>query len=216
MKLKIERDEYEFWPLRVHRSLMEFQDLASGLGAKRIVCPQSMDHRGEVFGMGDREVFQKALGVDCFACSSIFSTNKSVLRGLHFQIGCHKIVRCVGGDVLDVVVDLRPGSSTYGKHACERLEPDSPMLFVPDGFAHGVMATEPSVLAYFFSARRDVARERRIWALDSELDIHWAAPGAPIVMSEADQKAPMFREYQDQLHECGKHPKGQACPDDLW
>jgi dTDP-4-dehydrorhamnose 3,5-epimerase len=164
------------------------------------------DHRGEFVGIGDRELFLEQLGIDLFVCSSLCRSNNNVLRGLHFQSGLHKLVRCLLGRIVDVIVDLRPDSKTFGRHARYVMEPFDGALYVPDGFAHGVYTVDRgpeylfkgSIVLYSFSARRQPELEGRIYALDPALNIRWCHPDDPVVMSGSDQRAPMFREYQNQ------------------
>lgn len=167
-----------------------------------ITPPATTDHRGSFSGLWQRDLFSEALGADCSVAAGLSRSKSGVLRGMHFQMGLHKIVRCIHGSVIDVVVDIRSGSPSFGRNSRVRLSDQGGALFVPDGFAHGfyVLHGEPTVL-YQFSAAREPSLEGFIHPLDPELDIAWwpfmlEEPGAPI-MSERDASAMSWSEYRD-------------------
>ncbi len=122
-------------------------------------------------------------------------SRKGVLRGMHFQPGMAKLVRCARGAIFDVVVDIRPGSAAFG--SWEGAELDDRLhrqLYVPDGFAHGfcVLSDEADVL-YRCSTYYDPQRESGFRFDDSEVGIDWPA-GAELTVSERDRSAPLLRE----------------------
>ena len=112
------------------------------------------DNRGYFFESFNELTFGKLAGFPVHFVQDNQSYSKyGVLRGLHFQIGEHaqaKLVQVVKGEVLDVAVDLRPESPTYGKHTSIRLsEENKTMLFIPRGFAHGfVVLSKEAVFQY--------------------------------------------------------------------
>ncbi len=116
-----------------------------------------------------------------------------VLRGLHFQIGQAKLITAIRGHIVDVVVDIRKNSATYGQNCMVKLSSDLPqLLWVPDGFAHGfcVMSNEGADVIYKTTTPYDPKKESGIFYGDPELRIEWPIE-SPIV-SERDQKLMSF------------------------
>lgn len=124
-----------------------------------------------------------------------FST-KGTLRGLHFQSGFHaqgKLVKVIKGEVLDVVVDLREGSKTYGEWRSFVLTgARQNMLYVPEGFAHGFYALEDSYFHYKCTNEYNKESESGIIWNDPNLAIDWQLKGEPIV-SEKDMELPTLK-----------------------
>lgn len=141
-----------------------------------------------------------ALGVDeAFVQDNLSrSAAAGTVRGLHFQTAPHeqaKLVRVVRGVVLDVAVDLRPNSPTYGRHAAVELSAANALqLFIPAGFAHGFCTLVPDTeVAYKTSAFYAPRHDRSIAWDDPDLGIEWpVAPGAA-VLSDKDARAPRLR-----------------------
>lgn len=108
------------------------------------------DSRGVFYETYQQEAFKSAGIKDVFCQDNQSFSKKGVLRGLHFQTPNpqSKLVRVVSGKVYDVAVDIRWGSSTYGDFFGIELNPDGTMFYIPEGFAHGFLALEPSVFAY--------------------------------------------------------------------
>jgi dTDP-4-dehydrorhamnose 3,5-epimerase len=130
-------------------------------------------------------------------------STRGVLRGMHFHIGdgVGKLVRCARGSILDVVVDLRRGSPTYGQWEGVELDEESMReLYVPIGFAHGfcVLSDVADVL-YKQSAYYDPSVERGIAWNDPDVAIEWPLPVGQLVVSERDAVAPRLREVADEL-----------------
>jgi dTDP-4-dehydrorhamnose 3,5-epimerase len=128
---------------------------------------------------------------------------RGVVRGLHFQVGAGvaKLVRCARGCVLDVAVDLRKGSPTYGRWEAVQLDDDSMReLYVPVGFAHGfgVLSDVADVL-YKQSAYYDADLERGIAWDDPDIAIVWPLPVEELTVSERDARAPRLSEVADEL-----------------
>lgn len=125
-------------------------------------------------------------------------SKRGVLRGLHYQSGefaQSKLVRVVWGEVLDVVVDLRPGSPTYGQHFSLILNDAlKNQLFVPRGFAHGyIVLSEEAVFAYKCDNFYQPAAESGIRYDDETLNIDWRLSPEELIISEKDKHLPLFK-----------------------
>ena len=124
-------------------------------------------------------------------------SQKGVIRGLHLQVAPHsqaKLVRVLSGKVLDVVLDIRTDSETFGKHyKCTLDSERRNMLYVPEGFAHGFAALEDSLFQYDCSTNYQPAAEMGILWNDPELAIDWQIKD-PII-SEKDLSLPRFKDF---------------------
>lgn len=152
------------------------------------------DERGFFFESYNKDAFAKhGLDFDFVQDNQSFSV-KGVLRGLHFQkepFAQGKLVRVVKGKVLDVVVDLRRSSPTFGQHATFVLEAEkNNMVYVPEGFAHGFLALEEAIFMYKCTNLYNKASESGIIWNDPTLNIDWGIT-APNV-SEKDLILPAF------------------------
>jgi dTDP-4-dehydrorhamnose 3,5-epimerase len=130
-------------------------------------------------------------------------STKGVLRGMHFHVGdgVAKLVRCARGRILDVAVDLRRGSPTYGRWEAVELDEESMReLYIPIGFAHGfcVLSDVADVL-YKQSAYYDPAVERGIAWDDPDIGIDWPLPVEQLVVSGRDREAPRLSEISAEL-----------------
>lgn len=130
------------------------------------------------------------------------SKPKWTLRGLHFQappFAQDKLVRVIRGSVLDVAVDIRRGSPTYGKHVSAKLTAENgEQIFVPKGFAHGFLTLENGCeIAYKVSNYYDQASDRGIRWSDPALAIEWGAPAEKVVLSPKDAAAPLLADTPD-------------------
>ncbi len=128
---------------------------------------------------------------------------RGVVRGLHFQVGdgVAKLVRCARGKILDVAVDLRAGSPTYGEWEGVELDEQSMReLYVPVGFAHGfcVLSDVADVL-YKQTAYYDQAVERGIAYDDPDIGVGWPLPAGELIVSERDAAAPRLAEIAAEL-----------------
>lgn len=158
------------------------------------------DERGFFYETFNQKVFEKTTGlkVDFVQDNQSVST-KGVLRGLHFQNGemaQAKLVRVVKGKVLDIVVDIRKDSETFGKSfsiildAVEHLQ-----LFVPRGFAHGfITLSKQSVFSYKCDNYYDKASESGIIYNDATLALDWHLPKEEFIISAKDLELPEFEE----------------------
>ncbi|WP_327633745.1 dTDP-4-dehydrorhamnose 3,5-epimerase family protein [Kribbella sp. NBC_00482] len=151
------------------------------------------DERGFFSRTFDRDVVKSAgLDPDAFVQDSISRSRRGVVRGMHVRSGRGeaKLVRCSYGAVLDVVVDLRPGSPTYRNRETFDLTGDNQVtVYVPAGCAHGFQAlTEPADVSYRIDRAHDPAEDVSIAFDDPDLDIPWPLPVT--LMSERDKAAP--------------------------
>lgn len=156
------------------------------------------DDRGYFFESFNENTFSKLAGFPVHFVQDNQSYSKyGVLRGLHFQTGEHaqaKLVQVVKGEVLDVAVDLRTKSPTYGKHTSIRLsEENKTMLFIPRGFAHGfVVLSEEAVFQYKCDNFYHKQAESGILFADPFLGIDWMLPAKDLIISEKDRELPFF------------------------
>lgn len=123
-----------------------------------------------------------------------------VMRGLHFQTMPYtqsKLVRCVKGDVLDVAVDIRKGSPTYGQHvAVELTEDNHRQFFVPRGFAHGfAVLSETAVFQYKCDNFYAPANDGGVSIVDESLGIEWRIPVEKALLSEKDTKHDLLKDF---------------------
>ena len=154
------------------------------------------DERGYFFESFNQKKFCDLTGYDSvFIQDNQSYSTKGVLRGLHFQKGDSaqaKLVRVVKGEVLDVAVDLRSDSITYGKHFDIRLsENNNLQLFIPRGFAHGfVVLSEDAIFQYKCDNYYDKSAEGGIHYADPDLAIDWALPQDQLIVSAKDVELP--------------------------
>jgi len=157
------------------------------------------DDRGYFFESYSKAEFERnGLHYDFVQDNQSLSSYGTV-RGLHFQKGASaqaKLVRCIAGKVLDVAVDLRPGSPTYGRHVSVELDTESHRMFmVPRGFAHGFsVLSETAIFAYKCDNLYDKASEGGLLWNDPELGIDWKIPEAEALLSEKDKLNPTLKE----------------------
>jgi len=148
----------------------------------------------EQLGIGDDERFVQ----DNHSRSS-----RGVLRGMHFQLGAGvaKLVRCSRGRILDVAVDLRRQSPTYGRWDGMELDDQSMReLYVPVGFAHGFcVLSDVADVIYKQTAYYDPELERGIAFNDPDVGIQWPLPEGELIVSERDAAAPLLRDLKDEL-----------------
>ncbi len=157
------------------------------------------DARGYFFeAFSQREFDEKVMPIR-FVQDNESMSSYGVMRGLHYQKMPYtqsKLVRCVKGAVLDVAVDIRKGSPTFGQHvAVELTEENHRQFFVPRGFAHGfAVLSDVAVFQYkcdnFYAPQADAGIQLR----DEELGIDWRIPTAEAILSEKDLKHPLLRD----------------------
>lgn len=160
--------------------------------------PVFIDNRGSFYESFHQARFRETTGLDInFVQDNQSSSKKGVLRGLHFQKGKFaqaKLVRCLLGEVLDVIVDLREDSPTFKQHCKVKLSQNNCyQLFVPAGFAHGFLTlSENSLFAYkcdqYYNREADTGI---IWN-DPIFSIDWEFPEEELILSEKDANLPTF------------------------
>jgi dTDP-4-dehydrorhamnose 3,5-epimerase len=154
------------------------------------------DNRGYFFECFSEQKFDFLNGTKFVQHNESFSKELNVLRGLHFQQGEFsqaKLVRVIQGKILDVIVDLRPDSSSYGQWESFELSGDNKnLLFVPRGFAHGFLTLTTDVLFHYLCDNYyNKASESGIIWNDPTLNIPWPLSGEPI-LSDKDKLLPLF------------------------
>lgn len=158
------------------------------------------DARGYFFESFSQREFEEKVRPIRFVQDNESMSSYGVMRGLHFQappFTQSKLVRCVRGSVLDVAVDIRKGSTTYGQHvAVELTEDNHRQLFVPRGFAHGfAVLSETAVFQYkcdnFYAPQADGG----ISILDDSLGIDWHIPMDRSLLSDKDTKHPLLKDF---------------------
>ena len=158
------------------------------------------DARGYFFESFSEREFQEKVGDIHFVQDNESMSKYGVMRGLHFQrppYAQSKLVRCVKGKVIDVAVDIRKGSPTYGQHVAVELSEDNHrQFFVPRGFAHGfVVLTDEVVFQYkcdnFYAPQADGG----ISILDESLGIDWQIPTDKALLSEKDLKHALLKDF---------------------
>ena len=159
-----------------------------------------MDERGLFFESYHQNRLEDYIGKKInFVQDNISISKKGVLRGLHYQIGIHsqaKLVQVLKGEVLDVVVDLRKESSTFGQHFKLKLSPENKkIIFIPKGMAHGFLAlTDEVIFAYKCDEYYHPQSEAGILFNDPELDINWEFTETNMIISEKDLKLPLWKD----------------------
>lgn len=155
------------------------------------------DARGYFFESFNARTFEKAGIKTTFVQDNEARSSYGVLRGLHYQTGemaQAKLVRVVEGTVLDVAVDIRPDSPTYGQSFSIILSADNKkQLFVPRGFAHGyAVLSETAIFCYKCDNYYSKAHEGGIRYNDTGLNIDWQLPDQDVILSEKDEIQPFF------------------------
>lgn len=158
------------------------------------------DPRGYFFESFSQADFDSCVREVRFVQDNESRSSYGVMRGLHFQrppFTQAKLVRCVRGAVLDVAVDLRKGSPTYGRHvAVELTEENHLQLFIPKGFAHGfAVLSEAAVFQYKCDEFYHPEADGGISILDSSLGIEWRIPVEHAVLSEKDTRHPLLKDF---------------------
>jgi len=156
------------------------------------------DSRGYFMETFNENVFQNEIGKKIvFVQDNQSFSSKGVLRGFHYQTGDHaqaKLVRVLQGEVLDVAVDIRPNSNTYGHYVSELLSGENQkQFFIPRGFAHGFLVlSETATFFYKCDNFYNKESEGGIIYNDPALNIDWQFPIHDMIISEKDQNLPAF------------------------
>lgn len=158
------------------------------------------DERGYFFESFSQREFEKKVRKINFVQDNESMSSYGVMRGLHFQyppFTQSKLVRCVKGEVLDVAVDIRKGSPTYGEHVAVVLsEENHRQFFIPRGFAHGfAVLSETAIFQYkcdnFYAPQSDGG----ISIMDEELKINWMISNGDAILSEKDMKHSLLKDF---------------------
>lgn len=160
------------------------------------------DMRGYFVETFRADKLSEFLGYDIAFCQDNESkSSRGVLRGLHYQLppfAQTKLVRVIEGEVLDVAVDIRKGSPTFGQHVAVRLSGDNKrQMLVPRGFAHGfIVLSEICTFAYKVDNYYSPECDRGIAFNDPALDIDWIMESTELNLSTKDTKQPLFAEAE--------------------
>ena len=176
--------------------------ISTAIPEVKIIVPKVFgDDRGYFFESWNREKYAEC-GIDCSWIQDNESKSRfGVLRGLHFQAPPYtqaKLVRVISGAVLDVSVDIRKGSPSFGKHVAVELSAENKhQLFVPRGFAHGFVVLSDEVLfAYKCDNRYMPSHERGIAFDDPALGIDWKVNLKNFILSEKDTRNPLLKDAE--------------------
>jgi len=158
------------------------------------------DARGYFFESFSQREFDEKVGKVVFVQDNESKSSYGVMRGLHFQrppFTQSKLVRCVKGAVLDVAVDIRKGSPTYGQHvAVELTEENHRQIFMSKGFAHGfAVLSETAVFQYKCDEFYHPEADGGISILDDSLGIDWRIPMEKAILSEKDTKHCLLKDF---------------------
>lgn len=158
------------------------------------------DSRGYFFESFSQREFDEKVAPITFVQDNESMSSYGVMRGLHFQrppFTQSKIVRCVKGSVLDVAVDIRKGSPTYGQHVAVELSEDNHrQFFIPKGFAHGFAVLSPTaVFQYKCDEFYHPEADGGISILDSSLGIDWRIPVDKAILSDKDTRHPLLSDF---------------------
>jgi len=159
------------------------------------------DDRGYFSESYNKKKFEEAIGKISFVQDNESKSSRGVLRGLHFQKPPYaqaKLVRCIEGKVLDVAVDIREGSETFGQHVTIELTGENKkQVFIPRGFAHGFLVlSESAIFAYKVDNSYSPTHDAGIRWDDSLLNIQWGVSESEVLVSEKDAKLPFFSEFE--------------------
>ena len=160
------------------------------------------DERGLFLESYHKTILEQAIGESInFVQDNISVSKRGVLRGLHFQTGKHaqaKLVQVLKGEVLDVLVDIRKKSSTYGNHFKLKLSAENrKSIFIPKGIAHGFMAlTEEVIFMYKCDSYYHPQSEAGILFKDADLNIDWGISQNEMIISEKDLKLPLWKDIK--------------------
>lgn len=160
------------------------------------------DARGYFLESFNNKEFESSVGKIDFVQDNESKSKYGVLRGLHFQkppFTQAKLVRCIMGKILDVAVDLRMSSSTFGKHLTIELSgEDKRQLFIPKGFAHGfVVLSDDAVFSYKVDNYYAPMHDSGIAWNDPQVGIDWKVPLQDIILSPKDSELPALTEIEN-------------------
>jgi len=169
-----------------------------------VIEPQShIDERGYFMETFRHDKLEDALGFNVnFVQDNESKSSKGVLRGLHFQLAPHaqsKLVRVLEGSVLDVAVDIRRGSPSFGQHVAIKLsDVNKKQMFVPRGFAHGyIVLTDTATFSYKVDNYYSPECDRGLAYDDTDLNIDWRLAKQQLVLSDKDTQQPRLTELPE-------------------
>ncbi|WP_172919183.1 dTDP-4-dehydrorhamnose 3,5-epimerase [Capnocytophaga canis] len=156
------------------------------------------DERGYFFESFSQQKFVEQICKTTFVQDNESKSRYGVLRGLHFQkppFAQSKLVRVVQGKVLDIALDIRKGSPTFGKHVAVELSSENKrQLFIPRGFAHGfVVLSEEVIFQYKCDNYYNPQQEGSVLWNDPALQIDWKIPHQDIILSQKDKESPLLK-----------------------
>ena len=159
------------------------------------------DKRGYFFESWKKEEFESHIGKVDFVQDNESRSSYGVLRGLHYQKGEFsqaKLVRVIKGKVLDVAVDLRKSSPTFGKYVAVELSEDNKrQFFIPRGFAHGfVVLSDDAIFTYKVDNVYAPQAEAGIKWNDETVNVEWPIPAADVIVSDKDDKAVALKDAE--------------------
>ncbi len=159
------------------------------------------DQRGYFFESFSQRDFEAQVGNISFVQDNESKSTRGVMRGLHFQrppFTQTKLVRCVRGSVLDVAVDIRKGSPTFGQHVAVKLTEDNHrQFFISKGFAHGfAVLSDEAVFQYKCDEFYHPESDAGIQLCDPSLGIDWHIPLEDAILSEKDKKHPLLKDFE--------------------
>ena len=160
-----------------------------------------VDKRGSFLESYNKNEFEKVIGKVSFIQDNESRSSKGVIRGLHYQtppFAQAKLVRCIEGEVLDIAVDIRKGSPTYGLYHSEVLSCENKkQLFIPRGFAHGFLVlSDSATFAYKVDNAYTKDNEAGIQWNDKQLGIKWGVKESEIFISDKDVQLPLFSKFK--------------------
>ena len=159
------------------------------------------DSRGYFMEAFKQKEFEEHVGKIDFVQDNESKSSYGVLRGLHYQKGEFsqaKLVRVIKGEVIDVAVDIRKSSPTFGKHIAVLLsEENKKQLFIPRGFAHGFLVKSPeAIFTYKVDNVYAPQADAGIMFNDPTIGIHWDIPAEQMLLSEKDKKHPFLQDAE--------------------
>ena len=163
------------------------------------------DDRGYFLETFRQDLLEEVIGFKVnFVQDNESKSTKGVLRGLHYQLNPYtqaKLVRVIEGSVMDVVVDIRKSSPTFGRYVFKELSAKNKhQLFIPRGFAHGFMAlTDTATFVYKVDNYYSQAHERGLCFDDKHLDINWGLPYEILQISDKDRQLPSLDKIEKLL-----------------
>lgn len=171
-----------------------------------MVTPKRIgDDRGYFMETFRQSLFAEQAGDFAFVQDNqSLSADRGTVRGLHFQREPRaqgKLVRCIAGAILDVAVDIRPGSATFGQHvAAELSEANGRLLWIPPGFAHGFCTlTDNTVVSYKVTDYYSPDHDRGLLWNDPALAIDWPVDGGAATLSDKDRRQPRLADLAESV-----------------